>query len=178
MTEVANEPTIKGDIDPERIWWFFDTLSVFRSFYKETGGSLTFVESIDSPGSMPPLHVHPDQDEAFYMIEGSMRLYVGRDVIDIGPGEFAMAPRKIPHTFKITSETTAHILGWVTGPFDEFVQQVGKPAPELRLPEEHEVRIPDPEFTAKEAAERGIIILGPPGMLPTDLPEYADGDAS
>ncbi|WP_433521428.1 cupin domain-containing protein [Nocardia pseudovaccinii] len=161
-------------LEEGRAWWFFDALEVTHASFAETGGHLAFGESLSPDGSMPPLHVHPEQDEGFYVLEGGMRLYVGRDVIDLGPGQFALAPRAIPHTFRVSSPDgrPSRILGWITGPFDEFVHDVGKPAEGLRLPTEDEQPSPDLDAVTEAAAKRGIIILGPPGMLPTDLPEY------
>jgi uncharacterized cupin superfamily protein len=114
---------------------------------------------------MPPLHVHRTDDEGFYLLEGSLTLWVGPERIDLRPGEFVLAPHGIPHTYKVESEEGARWL--VTSSdasFDRFVAAAGVPATEDRLPDPTE---PDIDRLKKLAAEHGIEILGPPGALPS-----------
>ena len=47
----------------------------------------------------PPLHVHRDQDDTFFVLEGVLTVQVGDEVFDIGPGDFATVPPGVPHTF-------------------------------------------------------------------------------
>lgn len=49
--------------------------------------------------SGPPLHVHREQDDTFYVLEGVLTLQVGDEIIDLGPGDFATVPPGVPHTF-------------------------------------------------------------------------------
>ena len=67
-----------------------------------------------------------------------------------GPGE---APARI----LVTSSS---------GAFASFVQAYGEPAPRRELPPRE---APDAERLGRVAAEHGIELLGPPGMLPADL---------
>ena len=52
------------------------------------------------------------------------------------------------------------------GAFARFVQAYGEPAPRRELPPRE---APDAERLGRLAAEHGIELLGPPGMLPADL---------
>lgn len=163
----------KTPIEDGRAYWFLDALVIVHSRYSESG--LCFLETLSSPGPGAPLHVHPDQEEGFYVVDGSLRVYVGSEVIDLAPGQFALAPRGIPHTFEVTSEGPTRDLSWINGPFDEFLEAVAVPAKELRLPRPEDLPAEegDPEEFARLAAAVGVTVLGPPGMLPTELPEYA-----
>jgi quercetin 2,3-dioxygenase len=42
----------------------------------ESGGALTAFETTAAPGEGPPLHVHPDQDELIFTLEGTLRVKV------------------------------------------------------------------------------------------------------
>ncbi len=47
----------------------------------------------------PPLHVHREQDDTFFVLEGVLAVQVGDEVFDLGPGDFATVPPGVPHTF-------------------------------------------------------------------------------
>jgi len=47
----------------------------------------------------PPLHVHREQDDTFFILDGVLAIQVGDDVFDLGPGDFATVPPGVPHTF-------------------------------------------------------------------------------
>ncbi len=47
----------------------------------------------------PPLHVHREQDDTFFVLEGVLAVQVGEEMFDLGPGDFASVPPGIPHTF-------------------------------------------------------------------------------
>lgn len=57
------------------------------------GGSTT------DPQWMAPLHIHHDDDEAWYVIEGSLRVRVGNDEHDVPAGGAVLGPHGVPHTF-------------------------------------------------------------------------------
>ena len=47
----------------------------------------------------PPLHVHAEQDDTFYVLEGVLTVQSGDEIIDVGPGDFVTVPPGVPHTF-------------------------------------------------------------------------------
>ena len=47
----------------------------------------------------PPLHVHDEQDDTFFVLEGVLAVQVGNELFDLGPGDFATVPPGVPHTF-------------------------------------------------------------------------------
>ena len=46
-----------------------------------------------------PLHVHHADDEAWYVLEGRLRLRLGEEVSELGPGEGAVARKGVPHAY-------------------------------------------------------------------------------
>ena len=126
------------------------------------------VEMHTPPGDQPPLHVHRTEDEGFYVLEGELCLWVGEERIVLRPGEFANAPAGVPHTYRVVSEERArYLVTSPTGDFIRFVRSFGEPAPRRELPVSDGP--PDVERLGRLAAEHGIDLLGPPGMLPADL---------
>jgi len=114
---------------------------------------------------MPPLHVHHEEDETFYVLRGRLSLHTPAGAVEIGPGEAAVGPRGVPHTYSVESSGGARwIVSTNSVGFASFVQATSVPAtgdgyapPELMV---------SPEVLTAEAAARGIEVLGPPGLLP------------
>ena len=121
-----------------------------------TGGHLGLVDLIDAPpGDMPPLHVHHTHDEGFYPRAGALTVYLPGREVRVGVGEFFLAPRGIPHTYRVWDEGPATWLVTSTpAGFERFVAHIGSL-------DRHD----EAEMTAI-AATYGIEILGPPGAMP------------
>ena len=50
----------------------------------------------------PPVHVHPDTDEGFYVAEGELTFILGDREVVAGPGTFVFVPRGVAHTVRTT----------------------------------------------------------------------------
>src|SRR5437867_1245288 len=84
--------------------WFIDNLARVHLDSASTNGVFDLVEAEGWEGDMPPLHLHSDADETFYVIEGSLSLHLpGRSLL-VEAGSAFLAPRAIPHTYRIESE--------------------------------------------------------------------------
>ncbi|GLU50558.1 cupin domain-containing protein [Dyadobacter frigoris] len=71
----------------------------------DTNGDLAIFEQTSlSQGKGTPLHVHPLQDETFYVIDGSYIFKVGEDRYDLKTGDSIFLPRKVPHAWTQVSE--------------------------------------------------------------------------
>jgi hypothetical protein len=115
---------------------------------------------------MPPLHVHHRNDETFYVLEGELRLFLSDREIVLAPGQAAFAPRGVPHTYRVESDRARWIVINSPAGFEQFLRAAGEPAPAAELPPAG--RHGDPAQLATAAADQGIEILGPPGMLPAE----------
>jgi hypothetical protein len=82
-------------------------------------------------------------------------------------GEFLLAPRGVPHTYRAGDAGARALVHSSPAGFEAFVEAVSRPADAAVLPEP--AAPPTPEQAAQLAAiaaEHGIEILGPPGMRP------------
>jgi mannose-6-phosphate isomerase-like protein (cupin superfamily) len=67
------------------------------------GSKLVLVEwtirggSAEDPEWMAPLHIHHNDDEAWYVLEGRLRVRVGGDDHDVPAGGAVIGPRGVPH---------------------------------------------------------------------------------
>lgn len=79
---------------------------------KKSGGACTQWFEITPPGGGPPPHHHINEDEFFYVLEGTVSFYDDRTKTwtTAGPGWSAFMPRGSVHTFKNTGETPLKML--------------------------------------------------------------------
>ena len=119
------------------------------------GADLGVVDMLEVPaGHMPPLHVHHATDECFYVLGGEVTLYMPGEERTLRAGDFLLAPRGIPHSYRVGGEPCHWLVVSQPAGFERFVAAVAQ------------MDEPDPDTLAAVAAEHDIEILGPPGMLP------------
>jgi mannose-6-phosphate isomerase-like protein (cupin superfamily) len=141
---------------PSRI--FLSLPTWIRAGGAETNGALSLIEQVIPAGYQSPWHVHHNEDESFYVIEGHATVIVADRSVALGPGGFAFGPRKVPHGFRIDGTRPVRLLLMTTGgSFAAFIDEMSDPAGMIvSAPQEIDV----PKLVA--AAERyGISILGP-----------------
>lgn len=51
------------------------------------------------PRWIAPLHLHRNDDEAWYVLEGTLSVRVGKDVVEAKAGSAVLVPRGTPHTY-------------------------------------------------------------------------------
>jgi mannose-6-phosphate isomerase-like protein (cupin superfamily) len=73
-----------------------------------TGGSFTVFEENEPVDT--PLHVHENEDELFYVLEGEHVFQVGEEEFRVGPGGLAFAPRGVPHAQRRVVPRTGRVL--------------------------------------------------------------------
>jgi quercetin dioxygenase-like cupin family protein len=54
--------------------WFLGELATVKATGETTGGRVSVIENLAPRGSGSPLHVHRNEDEWFYVIEGELTL--------------------------------------------------------------------------------------------------------
>lgn len=57
-----------------------------------------------------PLHVHDDEDELFYVLEGEITLDGGQGEVTAGPGAFVHLPRGVAHGFRNLGPAPARMI--------------------------------------------------------------------
>ena len=120
----------------------------------DTDDGFTLMQTQSEPPDFgPPLHLHRDAAEAFFVLEGAYLMFIEDDQELCPPGTFVYVPRNTPHTFKVVSEMPGKKLNLFTpaamvGYFEELAQAeaAGAVTPELL----HEI-----------AARNNLEVLGP-----------------
>ncbi len=79
----------------------------------DTAGALAVLEQLgQSPHGGPPLHVHPGQDEFFYVVEGRYQFLVGDDRHVVAAGDTIFLPRGVPHAFVQISDRARTLVAY------------------------------------------------------------------
>ncbi|HEU5078302.1 MAG TPA: cupin domain-containing protein [Opitutaceae bacterium] len=123
---------------------------------QDSGGDLCIYDTYRSSKGGPALHVHHVQDEWFYVLQGEFIVRVGEDIVKVGPGDSAFAPRKVSHTFAMVSEGVGQmlVLFQPAGTMEEFFRQMAQLGREI--PKNMEIEL------KKLFEAHGMDIVGPP----------------
>ena len=153
----TTSPVAVGAGEGDARWWF-DALAVIKATAADTGGLLSIVEVTEPPGAEAPLHVHHREDEAFWILEGDVTLYVGDTTIEAHAGDYAWGPRDIPHRYTVGPAGCRMLFICVPGGFDQLVTEMSVPAERRTLPPPAQGP-PDMERVAAAAEANGCELL-------------------
>jgi mannose-6-phosphate isomerase-like protein (cupin superfamily) len=104
-TEVIHHPAGTGPTT-----WFGDAIYQFKATSATTNGALTLAEASVPPGGGPPPHIHPNLDEAFFVLGGEMEFLNGTDTFRAGEGSFVFIPHGTRHRFRNVGLHVARML--------------------------------------------------------------------
>jgi quercetin dioxygenase-like cupin family protein len=144
--------------------WFLNTLHTIRVRHDQGEDGISLLEAIAPHGDSPPLHVHRTEDELFHVLDGELRVRAGDAETRIGAGESLLAPKGVPHTYRVESSDGARWLVVTTGgDFERFVRELSRPVERPGLPAPQGPPTPEQEEALAAAARKyGIELVGPP----------------
>jgi quercetin dioxygenase-like cupin family protein len=128
----------------------------FKVTSRESSGALTAIDTTAAPGEGPPLHVHRDQDEVIYTLEGELRIKLGEEMIHAPAGTFIYIPRGTPHAWQNVGDAPARFFATVSPAaigFEQFFMRYAELPPDERGPE---------AFARLGRETGGLEVLGPP----------------
>ena len=121
------EPAKPLFVDPDggKAWNIFGLKIVGKVMSDETRGQYAVVVSTTPPGGGPPKHVHVNEDELFYVLEGTFEFSCGDQTETAEKGAVVVLPRGIPHTFRNIGESPGMLMNTITpGGFEEFFEDI------------------------------------------------------
>lgn len=129
---------------------------------EHTGGAFALLDQRGSRGDTTPMHVHRDEAEVFYVLDGTIAAWAGDDVLEAGAGDALWLPPGLAHAMAITSDTARILTISAPSAFGDFVRQAGVASAGPR-PERWAF---DVGRIMSAAATHRIDIVGPPPELP------------
>ncbi len=118
----------------------------------ETNGAFSLLEAHEPAGFGPPLHIHRDAAEAFYVLEGEYIIFLDGQEASCPAGSFIFIPAGVPHGFRVggvaSRKLNLYAPAAMVGYFDELADLAG--AGEV-----------DPEVLAQIAERYSMDVIGP-----------------
>jgi quercetin dioxygenase-like cupin family protein len=164
MVMVKSGDVLEHPVTRERI--------VIRKSGRDTRGELTQADFYIQPGGFVAAeHIHPQQEERFAVIAGTLRGRVAGRELTGGPGEQVVVPAGTPHTWWNSGDDELHVLVEVRPAlrleswFETFfgLAQDGKVNPRTGLPNLLQLAV------LLRAYRNELILARPPPLVQTVL---------
>ncbi|MEL6671075.1 MAG: cupin domain-containing protein [Bacteroidota bacterium] len=75
----------------------------------QTDGQLAIFEDLVQPGIGAPRHIHHEQDETFFFLEGQFDVEIGGELHHMEPGDVAVIPKGTIHAFKNVGDSVGRL---------------------------------------------------------------------
>jgi quercetin dioxygenase-like cupin family protein len=157
------QPVIRQAGEGEQLWFAGGGVITMKVSAADTNGAFFVLEDRVVRGKTTPLHLHPDEDELVYVIEGELIAHIAGQESRVGRGGLVVFPRGVPHSFLVTSET-AHLLALqMPGTGEQFYREASEPATSTA-----DASRPPDLAKLRAVAERSKTtkLLGPPPFAP------------
>jgi quercetin dioxygenase-like cupin family protein len=147
----------------EALWWL-EMLATIKATGEQTGGQSSLVEILAPDGYGSVLHVHHQEDEGLYILEGEMTFYGGDQMIKAQPGSYLFGPKDVPHAFTVDRGPARLLFVFSPAGLEVLIREMGEPARSLTVPPQPDEEPDEAEMErmAAIAAQYGAEILGPP----------------
>lgn len=143
-----------------KAFWMLDSLYEVKVSGDETNGAMTIMEMTIPEGMGPPPHIHPGT-ETVYVVEGTLRMHLGDEVVEGGPGSLFHIPEGTLERFEPTS-TVRLLVTYMPGHLDKFFAEAGEPAQRYELPPRSDSP-PDVDRFIEIAKRHGVEMRPMPG---------------
>lgn len=100
----------------------------FKVTSEDSGGASLVIENTNRAKGGPARHLHFEQEEHFYVIEGEYLIEVGQERFTLKPGDSLIAPRQVPHVWAHVGNSIGRLLIAFTPPgqMEAFFREVSK----------------------------------------------------
>jgi quercetin dioxygenase-like cupin family protein len=119
---------IRNAEEAERRWFYGGGLHAWLVRQDEVGGDFLLFEDDVEPGKCTPLHTHPNAEETFYLLAGSILLHVDGAETELVAGGVAVIPRNVPHAFLAGSDGARMLCLHTPGGGEAFYRTASEPA--------------------------------------------------
>ncbi|NBD23760.1 cupin domain-containing protein [Paenibacillus glycinis] len=117
-------------------FWYVGTLITVKADAVSTDNKFAMFECLVPAGFEPPYHIHKEEDEAFYVLEGEMEFFLDGKKMEGGkPGTFVYLPRNVPHGVRAVGDKPVRLLNFFNrAEFLGLFLEMAEPASRKELP--------------------------------------------
>jgi mannose-6-phosphate isomerase-like protein (cupin superfamily) len=146
----------------------------FKLWGDQTQGLLSVVEHPMDAGRLVPPHVHANEDEYSYVLQGEFGVRIGDFETTVGSGSYIFKPRAIPHTFWNAGPEPARLIEMISpAGFEQFFDRLadiyaaaGNGAPDQvaigELAARYNLAFTNPEWIPELKGKYNLKLLGEP----------------
>lgn len=95
---------------------------------RDTADAFTMLEAAEPPNFGPPIHIHHDAAEAFYVLEGMYVMFIDQETIQCPAGSFVYIPAGTVHGFRVgptqSRKLNLYVPQAMIGYFDELAAAI------------------------------------------------------
>lgn len=127
MTDQIHKTSAGEDLFGEKRGLGISEIS-FKVVPQDESGLFVIENTFHAKGG-PAKHLHFEQDEWFYAVEGEFILEIGQERMTLKPGESLLAPRKVPHVWAFDGKSPRGrmlITFMPAGKMEAFFREVTK----------------------------------------------------
>jgi quercetin dioxygenase-like cupin family protein len=126
-TTSAAAPIIRQPGEGARRWFFGEGVHTWKATEAETGGAFLLFEEEMTLGKVTPMHTHPLSDETMYVLSGEILINMDGVEHQVAAGGVTIAPRGVPHAFKVLQDNTRVLCLHTPGSAQAFYDGASEP---------------------------------------------------
>lgn len=115
--------------------WMLNALLTTKARGTDTRGGFSLFEFRADSNGEPPPHLHHNEDEAWYVLEGEVMFRVGDEAFDAHAGAFVFGPRDVVHSLEVRSPVARMLTIMSPAGFEGFFDGLSVPADGDTLPQ-------------------------------------------
>ncbi len=119
---------------------------------EDTAGAFSLLEADEPPNFGPPMHIHHNCAEAFYVVAGEYVIFIEEQEFRCPAGSFVYIPSNTRHGFRVGSEPSRKLNVYVPGAMVDYFDKLSRAIAEGNA---------TPSVLDRIAAENGMEVVGP-----------------
>jgi mannose-6-phosphate isomerase-like protein (cupin superfamily) len=119
---------------------------------EDTAGAFSLLEADEPPNFGPPMHIHHNCAEAFYVVAGEYVIFIEEQEFRCPAGSFVYIPSNTRHGFRVGTEPSRKLNVYVPGAMVDYFDKLGRAIADGNA---------TPIVLDRIAAENGMEVVGP-----------------
>ena len=170
-----NSPLVLAPTDRQSYWLAAGENTSFVATGKDTGGQFSLFDFFLPPQAGPSPHIHSNEDEAFYVLQGNLSLQMHDETLTAPAGSFVYLPKNHVHGFRNLDSTPVRFLDIaLPSGIENLFQKLGVPGSSTSLPPSPTLDSAFLEQVMATSSQYGLNLTD--SLLLFNAPEYSNNN--